>query len=474
MPLPHRPRATRFCLIVLVGAVLLAGCRDERRRFDGTHLVLEGVTVIDGTGRPPQPGQAVVLQGNCTVAVGKVGDFVVADETEVIELAGRYLLPGFIDMHAHVTILPANNGRRVPHYDRAVSEQVLRTLLAFGITTVRNPAAPTADGVELREAVAGGEVIGPRIFTAGSALDRGTRAFGPFVAVTTEEAVREEVRRQAEAGVDFVKVYAALPPRMVEVAVEEAHAHGLRVIGHMQRTTWTQAARFGIDALTHGAPWSPAYLPEEKRAGYPPSMQGRIYWLEHLDLDGPQIDSMLTALAEHHVTIDPTLIAYHTKFWGDDPRYLNHPDSSLVPEMIRDGWQQGAFTPDWTEEDYRRAKAAWPTVLGLTKRLFDRGVLLTAGSDLPNPWVIPGVSFHEELQLLADAGIPPLDVLKIATINGAVALGIDEEVGTVEPGKRADLVVLRANPLDDIRHTRSIEWIIQGGTFLKPDSLLSE
>ncbi len=84
------------------------------------------------------------------------------------------------------------------------------------------------------------------------------------------------------------------------------------------------------------------------------------------------------------------------------------------------------------------------------------------------------MSFHEELQLLADAGISPLDVLKIATSNGAVALGIDEETGTVEPGKRADLVVLTANPLDDIRNTRSIEWIIQGGTFLEPDSLLSE
>lgn len=465
MPLPHR-----LIVPVLVGAVLLAGCRDERMRFDGTHLVLEGVTVIDGTGRPPMPGQAVVLQGDRIVAVGDWDDFVYDESTEVIELAGRYLLPGFIDMHAHVTILPVKNGGHVPHYDRAVSEQVLRTLLAFGITTVRNPAAPTTDGVELREAVANGEVIGPRIFTAGSALNRGTQ--GPFVAVLSEESVREEVRRQAEAGVDFVKVYAALPPRLVEVAVEEAHAHGLRVIGHMQRTTWTQAARFGIDALTHGAPWSPAYLPEEKRAGYP--MQGRIYWLEHLDLDGPQIDSMLTALVEHGVTIDPTLIAYHTKFWGDDPRYLNHRDSSLVPEMIRDGWRQSAFTSDWTEEDYRRAKAAWPTVLGLTKRLFDRGVLLTAGSDLPNPGVIPGVSFHEELQLLTDTGIPPLDVLQIATANGAVALGINDETGTVEPGKRADLVVLTANPLVNIHNTRAIEWIILGGTLLKPDSLLSE
>ena len=160
--------------------------------------------------------------------------------------------------------------------------------------------------------------------------------------------------------------------------------------------------------------------------------------------------------------------------WGDDPRYLNHPEHHLVPPMILDGWQAGTFTSDWTAEDYARAKAAWPKVLGLTKRLFDRGILLTAGSDLPNPWVIPGVSFHEELHLLADTGIPLLDVLRIATTNGATALGIDDEVGTVAVGKRADLVVLTANPLEDIQHTRSIEWVMLGGVSFKPDSLLAE
>ncbi len=454
--------------------VALSGCVDERIRFDDAVLVLKDVTVIDGTGQPPLPEQTVVVREDRIVAIGKAGDFVFGDAAEVLDLPGRYLLPGFIDMHAHVTILPGEDGRLIPHYDRAASEQVLRTLMAFGVTTARNPAAPTADGVELREAVAGGEVLGPRIFTAGTVLDRGTRPFGPFVATPTEEAVREEVQKQAAAGVDFIKVYAGLPPRLVEVAVEEAHAHGLRVIGHMQRTTWTDAARFGIDAITHGAPWSPEYLDEGPRAGYRPTMKGRIYWLENLDLDGPQIEEMLTALAENNVTIDPTLIAYHTKFWGDDPRYLNHPEHHLAPAMIVEGWRQGTFTFDWTGDDYTRAKAAWPKVLGLTKRLFDRGILLTAGSDLPNPWVIPGVSFHEELQLLADAGIPPLDVLQIATANGARALGIDAEAGTIEVGKRADLVVLAANPIDDIRNTRSIEWVMLGGVAFKPERLLAE
>lgn len=453
--------------------LVLAGCTDDRRRFDGDVLVLQGVTVID-VERGPQPDQSVVVQGGRIVAVGEGDAFAFGAEAEVFDLAGRFLVPGFIDMHAHVTILPGEDGRLIPHYDRAASEQVLRTLLGFGVTTVRNPAAPTENGVALREAVADGTVQGPRIFTAGSVLDRRTRPFGPFIATPTEEAVREEIQRQAAAGVDFIKTYAAMPPDLIEAAIDAAHAHGLPVIGHMQRTSWTEAARFGIDAITHGAPWTPSYLSEDDRVGYRQTMKGRIYWLEHLDLDGPQVEEMLTALAENNVTIDPTLIAYHTKFWGDDPRYLNHPEHHHVPAMILDGWQQGGLVSDWNEDDFTRAKAAWPKVLGLTKRLFDRGILLTAGSDLPNPWVIPGVSFHEELQLLADAGIPPLNVLRIATLNGAAALGIDDEIGTVAVGKRADLVVLTANPLEDIGNTRSIEWVIQGGTMIKPASMFGE
>ena len=463
-------RLVGFIALVLV----LAGCANERRHFDGNVLVLQRVTVIDATERGPQPDQTVVVQDGRIVGIGGVGDFAFGTEAEVLDLAGRFLVPGFIDMHAHVTILSGEDGRLIPHYDRAASEQVLRTLLAFGVTTVRNPAAPTDDGVALREAVARGEVPGPRIFTAGTILDRGTRPFGPFVATPTEEAVREEIRHQAAAGVDFIKTYAGMPPDLIEAAVHEAHVHGLPVIGHMQRTSWTEAARLGIDAVTHGAPWTPSYLSEDDRASYRPTMQGRIYWLEHLDLDGPQIEEMLTVLAENNVTIDPTLIAYHTKFWGDDARYLNHPEHHHAPAMILNGWRKGSFISDWTEDDFARAKAAWPKVLGLTKRLFDRGILLTAGSDLPNPWVIPGVSFHEELQLLTDAGIPPLDVLRIATVNGATALGIDDEIGTVEVGKRANLVVLAANPLEDIGNTRSIEWVLQGGTMIKPDVMLAE
>lgn len=375
-------------------------------------------------------------------------------------------------MHAHVTILPMQeDGHLATMMDRAASEEVLRTLVAFGITTVRNPAAPAQDGVDLREAVASGAILGPTIRTAGNTINRAGRGSGPSVVAGTEDAIRAEVRRQAAIGVDYLKLYSTLPPDLVRAAIEEAHANGLEVIGHLQRTTWTEAAQAGIDHLTHGAPWSGAYLPEPLQDGYRGTMKDRIDWLEAVDLDGPAIQEMIQVLADRGVTVDPTLIAYRTKFWGDDPHYLANPDSLFAPPMVRAMWQRGTFTSDWTQQDYARGHAAWPTVLDLTKRLFDGGVLLTAGSDLPNPWVIPGASVHEELQLLHSAGISTLDVLQIATYNGAVSLGLEAQIGSVEVGKEADLVILSADPLADLANTRAIEYVVLDGDLHRPDSL---
>jgi len=291
--------------------------------------------------------------------------------------------------------------------------------------------------------------------------------------VKDEAAIRKEIRWQAAAGVDFIKVYSSMTPELVRIAVEEAHAHGLRVIGHLQRTTWTQAAELGIDAVTHAASWSPEILSEADRAGYEQSLFGRVYWLEHLDLKSPEVTSMAEALVRHRVTIDPTLIAMHTKFWGNDPRYTQHPQLGLAPEAFRRGWPTGSFTASWTDDQYRQAQSQWPKLSGLTKLLFDRGVLLTVGTDTPTPWIIPGVSFHEEMALLADAGIPLKDVLRMATANGAKALGKEKSIGAVEAGMRADLVVLRANPLADIKNTREIETVIQGGRIYEPGKLLA-
>jgi imidazolonepropionase-like amidohydrolase len=281
--------------------------------------------------------------------------------------------------------------------------------------------------------------------------------------VHNETDVRNEIRWQGLAGVDFIKIYSSMPPQLTAVAIEEGHQLGMPVVGHLQRTTWTEAARLGIDGLEHAAPWSAAYLKAEARSAMPPGMFARVYWLRHLD--GVQIDAMIAALVEHQVFVDPTLMAtMYTKFWADDPRLTQNRDLVHVPESLRKGWAAGGFTRDWTPAQFVEAKTSWPLLLGLIRKMHDRGVPLVAGTDTPTPWIVPGASLHDELKLLTEAGIPPLQVIRIATSNAARALRREHEFGSITPGLRADLVLVAQNPLDDIAHTRAIELVIQNGS----------
>ena len=389
------------------------------------------------------------------------------NDATVRDLPGRYVLPGFVDMHAHVLFPPLDeDGRPLPSFDRETSFALLRTMLSNGITTVRDPGDATEAAVTIRGQLASGAIAGPRLFTAGRILTAAPMRHAIYATVTDERQVREEVAWQARAGVNFIKVYQDLPPALVRAAIDEAHRRGLRVIGHLQSTTWTEAARMGIDFIVHAAPWAPEYLPPNARAGYRQDMFGRVYWLEHLDLSAGSVQEMIAALVEHHVSVNPTLMAFRTKFWGDDPQYTDNPRRSLAPPKLWAGFARRSNTADWTGEQYRAARLQWPKLLALVKLMYDRGVLLTVGTDTPFPWIVPGVSFHEELRLLAEAGIPVPSVLRMATINAGLAL--KQNIGSVEAGKEADLVVLSASPFESLRNTERIELVIKAGEICRP------
>jgi imidazolonepropionase-like amidohydrolase len=147
-------------------------------------------------------------------------------------------------------------------------------------------------------------------------------------------------------------------------------------------------------------------------------------------------------------------------------------DNALAPPLVERGWAPGSFTRDWTAAQYDEAQRAWPKLLALQKTLFNAGVVMTVGADMPTPWIVPGASVHDEMLLLRDAGIPPMDVLRMATSNAALALHRDS--GAIGAGKRADLVLLAANPLDDLRNTRKIELVVKGGVAYDPRGLLAD
>ena len=404
-------------------------------------IILEGATLIDGTATLPQPNTTIVINESRIMYVSNNTannyDLNSSAAKNVINLTGKYIIPGLFDMHAHVANVLKNS------YNQSESQNMLRMLLAYGVTTIRNPGGPTEQSVALRENISEEKIVGPQIFTAGQLLNTPQMPV-PFVEkqVITEQDVRQEVRNQVAGGVDYIKLYVGLSPELVKAAINEAHSNGKKVIGHLYLTSWTDAANLGIDALTHGIPVSPFLLSEANQqkfleAGDHPF--NHFLWLDLVDLNGPEINEMMEALVSNNIPVDPTLGIYEA--------------------MIK-------------EEPHNQY--LWPKVLQLTKMLYKNGITILSGSDIPNFELVPGASIHHELEILVEAGIPPLEVIKIATNNGATALGIENDVGTIESGKQADMVILCENPLDDIRNTRKIETVIVDGQFIDSKQIITK
>jgi imidazolonepropionase-like amidohydrolase len=424
-----------------------------------TISVLAGPTLIDGTGDPPKPNAVIIINGNKIVAVTNETEYhhnqyyyslINNNETarvHLLNLTGKYVIPGLFDMHAHVA------GVRKNSYNQNFSEDALEMLLDYGVTTIRSPAGPTNESIALKHNVSKGNIEGPEMFTAGVLLNSPQIPI-PFVEkqITNEEQAREEVRLQAAAGVDFVKLYVGLPPNLVKAAIDEAHSQGIRVIGHLYMTSWTDAANLGIDALAHGVPVNPFLLSSgDKREQFVENGGGpfdHFLWLDLVDLNSTEIKEMINALVENDIPVDPTLSIYEAMLKDDDG------DDDADDDRFSDPQNQ----------------LRWAKVLQLTKIMYDNGVQILSGSDIPNFGLVPGASLHNELELLAEAGIKPLEVIEISTNNGATALGIDDRVGTIQPEKQADMIILSANPIENISNTKEIEAVLVDGRFADIDN----
>jgi imidazolonepropionase-like amidohydrolase len=466
------PRRGRFpVLVAILATVCAAAGAAILRRAPVKATVITDVTLLDGRGGPPQRADVIVENGRIASVhlvhdQGVIRAFGVSAGSNATLLDGsdRFLVPGFIDMHAHLLAPRCTAGPDGTVFDRAVSEQMLSTLLDFGITTVRSPSTPTRAGLALRDDLNAGRVRGPRAMASAELINDPT---------LTDAQLRQVVRDALPFRPDYVKVYARLPPASVATVIDEAHAHGVPVIGHLGETSWRQGAELGIDYLTHAADWSVETLPEDQRAGYREAVRtrgpvrARIDWLERLDVHAAPVQEMIAAIARHGISIDPTLVAFDTKFAAPNGgAYRHDPFANVVPALLSDWNTCTTITADWMPEDYRRWRAAYPKLQALVRALRDGGVLLTTGTDLTNPWVIPGESLHQEFELLVAAGFSPGDVLRMTGADAARALK-RSDVGVIEAGRLADLVLLDQNPLENIANTRAIRWVMKEGVVVK-------
>jgi imidazolonepropionase-like amidohydrolase len=326
---------------------------------------------------------------------------------------GKTVIPGLWDMHTHVTQV-----EWAPVY------------LAAGVTTVRDMGNEFEFITALTSAVASGRALGPRLLLAGLIDGGGPNAFGVYDGATVEEAVRL-VRKYHDAGFQQIKVYSLLTAPVVEAVCAEAHRLGMTVTGHIPTAmTIEQAVSAGMDHIAH--------LPIRGEAGT------------------PEVDRIAAFLKGHNTVVDPT------QSWNE---LLGHaagvPIAAIQPavERIPPPLNRLFSNAGTAGIDAAGARARLERGLRIVRELHEAGVPIVAGTDEG----IPGHSVHREIELYVEAGFTPMEALQAATIVSARAMKLDGELGTIEKGKRADLLVLDANPLDRIQNVRTVRWTVHDG-----------
>ena len=427
------------------------------------QIVIDGVTVLDGSGSPGLVDHTVVLEGDRVVALGPSGSVSHARDAEVMDFEGMFLTPGLIDLHVHFP----------PHRD--VQDSILVRLAQFGVTTVLNPGSRPGAGVSLRDRIPSRGVT--RVVTAGPIIEFG--GFGSGVSdwavlVSSEEDVRREVGVQAAQGVDFLKYYSGMPPRLVGALIDEADRFGIPVIGHAGATTWSESAELGARMLVHsgyGTPMDEVISLDDVTS----ASDAEWYAAFGRATEEPRFRELVGVLLDRDVVVVPTLSITEASGLGRDATLLPEFRTELAPEAEVDGWwsdgwrerhpQHGEVSP---EEEVLLEEVYWPAVLRIVGAYFEAGVRLGIGTDVGNSWITPGVSYHREMRHFQRAGVPASEIVRLATQEGARALGMLDDVGTIEVGKRADLVVVRTDPSESIEAMEDIVLTFVGGVAVPP------
>ena len=383
------------------------------------------------------------------------------------DMQGAYALPGLIDTHAHITLgtlaVAMENGAPIlqARSEGEIIAHNARMLVSFGVTTIRNPGGATEANVTYNRRIQAGELIGPEQRAAGEILDT-MRFDGLTTAVTDATSIEAAVAHQAEAGMNYIKLYQLLNETQFRSGVEAARRHGLEVITHTGAITWDRATELGVGAIVHVMPISADSLPEPARSGYRGADQIGAHafyeWWERADLDSPEIGRLITTLAQRDVTVDLTLVVFQKAFWGDDAAVRDN-GAEFVHPLMREAWRTFRFDSGWQAEHYARARAVWPKIQRFARMLHEAGVPLTIGTDLSNPFVSPGFDTIAEMRLHQDAGIAAWDVLRMATSDAAATLHMDDRIGRLDRGMEADIVFVDGDPSVDVAnagHTRLV------------------
>lgn len=459
-------RFALFCLFILLssGPVLHAQSTAESSR---QALVITHVTVIDTTGAPPLIDRTVVMNNHRISSIAGAGKATLPTAARVIDASGKFLIPGLWDMHSHFS-----DRDYLPLY---LANGVTGLRIMFGDSTAR----------EIRKQIAVGTLLGPRM-VIGSRIIDGPAPFLPgFISVHTPEEARRAVDEEKQAGADFIKVYSFLPRDLYFAIVSESKKVGLPFAGHTPMSVSVEeasdAGQKSIEHLTgiDGSCSSRANdyhlssqqdLAEMIAAGKS-SLAGGSHLaaigVSLLDTYSPARCAAVGARFKSNGTwVCPTLVIFRTMALAGDPSLSNDANIRYLPRDIRVAWEPqnnylfkiAGVNPAYTKRQFQHD---FVTVSALQRA----GVGIIAGTDTPSPFVVPGFSLADELELYVKAGLSPVEAIRTATYNAALFLGRERDFGTIESGKLADMVLLDANPLNDIRNIRKISALVYDGAY---------
>lgn len=465
------PAAARTLSVALASIAALALTRDgsaqgSRGRLEAGTLAIIGATVVPMTSETVVPDAVVVVRDGRIAAVGPAGKVGIPAGARRIDGRGRYLIPGLADMHTH---LYSDD----PETPDSLGPYELGVMLANGVTAARFMIG-TPEHLWLRREIEAGRLLGPQLWVAspqfaGKQYDNG-------VVVTTPETARAAVRDAAAAGFDFIKLTMHITRPVYDAITEEAARRGIRVIGHVDPQVGVARALEAGQQIEHLDGYFEAILADSAAGRVSVSNYGVFQpknW-ETLDLvDDAKLARIAEATAKAGVWSTPTLTIFNTAFavGETDEAMRRRPDWDLVPPKVR-ALYLGARTKYWqTAASEARRRRYVEIRNGLTRRIAAAGGRIMAGSDTPEWLMAYGWTLHRELEALVAAGLSPYQALEAATRNPAEFLGAGKEWGTIERGKRADLVLIAGNPLEDISQTGRIAGVAIGGRWLEPADL---
>ena len=445
-------------------------------RVPGGRIALTHVRVIDGTGAAPAEDRTVLIDGPRIAAVQAASAPVPAGYA-TLDLTAATVMPGLVGMHNHMFYIARPNLDASGHSEEPLVVPQMtfsapRLYLANGVTTMRTTGSvePYAD-LNVKREIDAGRLIGPHMDVTGPYLEGPNSPFIQMHQITSPDDARRMVAFWADQGVTSFKAYMNITRAELKAAIEEVHRRGLKITGHLCSVTYPEAAQLGIDDLEHGffvnTQLDPGKQPDKctTTVGTPTLLA--------MTPGSPQASALINLLVSKRVAVTSTLPVFEQSLALHGP--LNPRAMAVLTPEAREAYlynRNRAATRGSTPQGQQFAQA-YKNDLGLERQFVAAGGLLLAGPDpTGNGGVIPGFGDQRELELLVEAGFTPLEAIRIGTLNGATFLGLADRIGSIAPGKAADLIVVRGNPAANINDVEKVEMVFKDGVGFDSSKLL--